>query len=509
MIRLCVAAVLLFSAWWFRKLKTVKGACYVPTFPIIGNAWQLRKNPSAVLAKWSQMYKNPVLVVHMGSVPVVVVNNHQIALSLWSSTALASRPQPYTFHHVVSAVQGLTVGTTPAGDSFRRKKRCLARHLPIAPVEQAVDKHSRAAIQQLLVQAVQNVFQCRIPSADTNMLGVAQNYVLGVAVEITYGTTLDCMAKHRGLAAEIVSTENHIIRTRALFANWQDFLPVWAPWLIRSAASWRDRRDSYMRRLYGDFEARMQTGDPKTRASILGRIASEKTQLTPAEIQSVCLTMVSAGLDNGSLTFNHIMGHFSHAEYGYAIQDTLHTHLIAMYGDTVSAWDGVVSVECDYAVAVIHEALRFFSVLPLGLPRLTTKPVCVHGVLIPQNTIVVMNSHAANHDESVFPNLADFDPDRWLENGKLKSANHMTFGWGMRRCSGDKLAMNELYTLLCRTVLLFHVRRPTDAQYLMDLDVFRSNACPTATSFEPKEFRVWLRLRHGPRISEIHSRLLR
>lgn len=508
---------------------SVKGTCKLPGYPIVGNALHLYRNPSLVLGQWAKSYRLPFLLVHLGPTPVVVVHGFHHALRLYSTNlvALNSRPTLYTFHHVVSAIQGFTVGTTPAGASFRRKKKCISAHLAASAVDSALittalDTHSRLALRSVLSHCLSGAANCRTVLSDICMLEPAQHFVLGLAVDITYGYTLDCKQRDAALAAEIVATENEIIRTRALFLNFQDYLPVFRYWplsMFRSSSAeyWRDKRDRYMLELYGGFARRLAKNDPAAARCMLGQIVGDATRyrhLSAEEIQSVCLTMVSAGLDNILLTYNHIMGLFSYPKQGYRIQERIYARLLDAYGDPASAWENVpLKTECTYALAVIHEALRHFSVLPLGLPRLTTRRINFNGMTVPENTIVVMNTYAANHDPLVFPDPAKFDPDRWLNsNGELKSRSeiqHLTFGVGSRKCSGDILAVKELYVLLCRTVLLFRIRRPTNTNYHMELDPFVGNLCPTGTSFEPKEFRVWLCPRQGPKMLDIHDMLLK
>lgn len=521
-------AVLAFSIACARR-STVKGTYKVPGLPLVGNAHQLYRNPSRTLSQWSHSHGQKFLLVHLGDLPVVVMHTFDLALRLYSTNliALCSRPTSYTFHYIVSAVQGFTVGSTPAGELFRRKKKCISAQLSRGAVAtdlvtSAIDTHSRLAMKSLLKHTFSGAVNCRTVLSDVSMLRYAQHFVLGLAVEITYGYSLDCEGTHSELAAEIIATENHIIRTRNLFLNFQDYLPMFRFWPLlwlhaRSAKYWRDKRDKYMLELYGGFARRLLRNNERARACMLGQIVTNTrlyNDISAAEIQSVCLTMVSAGLDNALLTFNFIMGQFSYPKMGYFIQESLYHSLMQIYGDPVIAWKNVcLNSECDYALAVVHEALRHFSVLPLGLPRLTTKRINFNGVTIPENTVVVMNAYECNHDPQVFPNPYRFDPERWLnDDGKLKNRSimlHLTFGVGSRKCSGDILAMKEMYTLLCRTVLLFQVRRPTDGKYQMELDPFEGNACPTGTSFEPKEFRVWLRPRQAPKMAELHAIILK
>lgn len=505
----------------------VRGAFVVPGYPLVGNALQVLDNPSRAFMEWARRYNKTSFVIYLGSTPALVANCYADVHELLNHhlIAMCSRPSLYTFHKVVSAVQGLTVGSTPFGASFQRKKKCISLHL----LSRAVGSDQVSAVLDLSSQYILRhvLSECldrhrllgRASDDDVSLLRHAQCYVLRCALALTYGYCIDTHGAERSFADEIITTENSIIRLRSLISNYQDYLPFMNFGPVRyfsdsNAEHWRTRRDQYMQNLYETFRTRLQNANPEVGQCMLAHVLSEKPSantVSAAELQSICLTMVSAGLDNLALTFDHLMGQLAVPSYGYAIQEKLFQSLLALNdGNVIAAWKNVIhAMDCDYALALIHEALRFFTVLPLSLPRLTTKPFNFKGMAVPADTIVIINAYAANHDPEYFTEPFSFMPDRWLDtNGKLVESSHLahfSFGSGSRKCSGNHLSMRELYILVCRMVLLFRVKRPTNANFTMEQDPFVGNSCPTATSFEPKEFKVWLQPRVGPSVHELHD----
>lgn len=521
-----IATILALVLWFKWGLQMLPGAFHVPCYPIVGNSLLLMANPAQVLASWAAKYRSDTFVIHLGKLPVLVANSYADVSSLWLHHAIAtnSRPLLYTFHNIVSAQQGLTVGSTPAGASCLRKKKCVSQHLSkkkisSQPVVDLVDRQSKLMVKHLL----QQVLSCRVRTrlSDVDLLQNAQFFVLSCALFFTYGTNIDCYGRDYELATEIIETENKIIRLRSPISNYQDYLPFLRNLPFRllfdsSPQHWRDRRDAYMQTLFDNFNAKVRINDINASSSMLGQILAVKAgphTLSARELQSVCLTMVSAGLDNTSLNFEHLMGHFSHP-YGYAMQEHLFLCLMADNGNSlIAAWRNVAqNTDCVYAKALVHETLRYFSVLPLSLPRLSTKALSYKGMSIPAETTMFMNAYAANHDDKVFQHPNRFDPMRWIEDGRLISASklkHFAFGAGSRQCSGNYLAIKELHTLVCRMVLVFRIRRPTDSKFQMKLDPFAGNLCPSATSFEPKPIKVWLEPRQGSGLAQLHQLILR
>jgi cytochrome P450 len=83
----------------------------------------------------------------------------------------------------------------------------------------------------------------------------------------------------------------------------------------------------------------------------------------------------------------------------------------------------------------IEEMLRFESPTQT-LPRRPTRDVELQGVVIPENSRLLVCYGAANHDERAFE-----DPDRF--DFSAKRARHLAFGLGAHHCLGAALARLE------------------------------------------------------------------
>jgi cytochrome P450 len=69
-------------------------------------------------------------------------------------------------------------------------------------------------------------------------------------------------------------------------------------------------------------------------------------------------------------------------------------------------------------------------------PRITTRPVELHGREIPKGSPVVLAWMGANHDERQFPDADRFDVRRRMKR-------HLGFGHGLHFCVGASLARVE------------------------------------------------------------------
>ncbi|XP_070562991.1 cytochrome P450 1A1-like [Ptychodera flava] len=124
-----------------------------------------------------------------------------------------------------------------------------------------------------------------------------------------------------------------------------------------------------------------------------------------------------------------------------------------------------------YTQACIHEMMRCMSVVPLAIPHATTCDTELNGHFIPKDTAVLINIYGTNHDETVFQNPHDFDPDRFLtEDGaaldKAKIEDHISFSLGRRRCIGEPLAHMKVYLLFVTMMYHCTFRKVSDDQVL-------------------------------------------
>jgi len=206
--------------------------------------------------------------------------------------------------------------------------------------------------------------------------------------------------------------------------------------------------------------------------------------------------MVSAGLD--TVPGNLIMGiAYLSSAHGQTIQQTARAAIHAAYpsGD---AWTRCLSEEkVPYVTALVKEVLRFFTVIPICLPRTSIKPITLagSGAVIPAGATFYMNAWAADMDSTHFREPGVFSVERYLDDGEVEGTPHYAYGAGSRMCAGSHLANRELYVAFVRLILAFDI---TEAKELADrpiLDALECNAVPTSLTMDPKPFKCGFKVR--------------
>ena len=209
--------------------------------------------------------------------------------------------------------------------------------------------------------------------------------------------------------------------------------------------------------------------------------------------------MVSAGID--TVPGNLVMGiAYLSSPHGQEIQRRAYAEIMRVYpsGD---AWQKcLVEEHVPYITALVKEILRFYTVIPICLPRTSIKDIAWRDAVIPAGTTFYMNAWAADYDDTHFKDAASFVPERYLDNEGGGGTPHYAYGAGSRMCLGSHLANRELYTAFLRLISAFEIVEAEDPAQRPVLDALECNSIPTGLTTEPKRFKVGFRAREPERL---------
>ncbi|KAF2691001.1 cytochrome P450 phenylacetate hydroxylase-like protein [Lentithecium fluviatile CBS 122367] len=491
------AAVLSFFAYRFlygTDTPHIKGLPEVPGLPLFGSLFELGSDHAIVAQRWAKKY-GPVFQVRMGNRRIVWANSFDSVRHLWinNQSALISRPKLFTFHSVVSTSQGFTIGTSPWDESCKNRRKAAATALNRPAVQSYmphIDLESTVSIKELLHDS-------KGGEIDLDPRAYWQRYALNTSLTLNYGYRISG-DKSDSFLQEITAVETGVSHFRSTSNNWQDYVPLLRLWSTQNkeAISFRERRDVYLDKLLRILKEKIAKGTDKP--CITGNILKDpEAKLNEAEIKSICLTMVSAGLD--TVPANLIMGiAYLSSPDGQRIQKKAYEEIMKVYPNN-DAWERCLQEEkLPYITALYKEILRFWTVIPICLPRVSIKPIEWQGAIIPAGTTFYMNAYAADYDAGHFSEPHKFFPERYLDVPDGAGTPHYGYGAGSRMCVGSHLANRELFTAFVRLISAFEFIAPKDPRDQPILDCLKSNAVPTGLVTEPKDFKVGFKPRNRP-----------
>ncbi|MCJ1396941.1 hypothetical protein MMC11_000133 [Xylographa trunciseda] len=313
-----------------------------------------------------------------------------------------------------------------------------------------------------------------------------KKFVLNVSLTTSFGTRISSVRD--AILEEIVEVEEALTRYRSHTHNLQDYIPFLRNWSssTNDAKKYKARRDKYMKTLMDQLQADIANG--RDLPCSIGKVLKEsEDEFNDVELGSLSLTLLSAGLDTIPANLTQAMAVLA-SDIGRKIQDKLIDSILSYYGTTEKAWIAVTKEErVPYLMAFVQEVLRYFSVVPMGFPRVNIQPLRINGATIPEGTWFYMNARSANLDPARFEDPERFLPERYmtpLRPGDGPPAGHYSFGAGRRACVGYHLANRLMYAILGQMVLAWSIESLGE----IDINPFTYNQCQTSLVAEPKDF---------------------
>lgn len=127
-----------------------------------------------------------------------------------------------------------------------------------------------------------------------------------------------------------------------------------------------------------------------------------------------------------------------------------------------------------YTEAFLHEVNRFYHVLPVVGLRRAIRQTTLGGYTIPKDTTIMISNRRVHMNAEHWGDPEVFRPERFLdENMRIVNTEQLIpFSQGKRRCLGEQLARNCMFTFLVGILQRFAIELPdatteSGAQYAL------------------------------------------
>ncbi|KAJ4770811.1 hypothetical protein LUZ62_055068 [Rhynchospora pubera] len=429
-----------------------------PSLPIIGHLHLLKKPLHRSLSMLSARY-GPILYLHFGYRPTLVISSPQLAEECFTTNdvALANRPNFPSAKELTNNYSTLIFSNY--GSFWRNLRKIatvqvLSNHRLLSSTS-ARNEEARYLVHRLFLGSAddKSAFQ------KVNVKAIAFEFVLNVVMGMIagkryYGDEAKDWDEARQFRHVVDEVSSLVSGTKL-----EDFFP-WIK-LIKSVLMGRrlkavvKKRNEFSQRLIEEIRKGVDAQRKKTMiGDLLGLQEREPEGYADSLIRSLSLSLLQAGTDTTSNTIEWAMSLLLNNPAALAKA----RHEI----DTVVGRDRLVE-ESDvpslpYLRAIINETLRLHPAVPLDVPHESAADCFIGGYIIPKGTTLLINIHAIHRDPSIWKDPTEFRPERF-ENGKAEGLWLLPFGMGRRKCPGEGLAIRMIALALGTLIQCFEWER--------------------------------------------------
>ncbi|KAL4264663.1 cytochrome P450 family protein [Pleurotus pulmonarius] len=472
----------------FQRFKSIKRLPLPPgpqRVPLLGNLFQLpRRNGWLQFKQWSKQFGSDILYLDVAGVSVIVLNSTDVANELLSrrSSIYSSRPHAV----MLTELSGCdwAFATMPYNDYWKQCRRIFTKQLN--------------PIHTLRYQPQQLKF---IPDLLLGLLDDPDRYLhhirrsVGTSIlSITYG-----IEDRNELVSHITLVEEGAERLAVAgapgaflvdFLPWLKYVPKWFPGAGFQHTA-EENRWYAQRMLEVPFAtakklAESGMGWPSLVSRGLSSIATENEPLGGEKmLKDTAATVYAAGGDTTVASLQvFFLAMLSHPDVQTKAQKELDS---VLENARLPAFED--KEHLPYISAIMLEVLRWHTVTPLGIPHVLSEDDEYNGYHLPASSIVVGNNWAMLHDERVFLHPDQFNPDRFISEGKLVDEDKVlaaSFGFGRRICPGRHIGVSELWIVAASVLSVFDITKAEKEPALEFTTSLISTPLPFECAIKPR-----------------------
>ncbi|KAL2802349.1 cytochrome P450 [Aspergillus granulosus] len=426
-----------------------------PTEFIWGNTKQINLlYPQYQYAKWAQQY-GPVYTVMLGDTAHVIVSGLREVRDIFIKQGASSQNRPPSRFQLLMR-DGFFPGLNN-GEKWRQSRKMWQAILNGSAAKQYLP-YQELETRQLLFDLL------RTP---TEWRGHIERYSNSVAMTMVNGRRIIDAADPR--VKETIQDLYDLAETgvRGAFLDSWPFLwklPEWMFPVCKQARKIAAKHREFIWRNYSDVAERTSQGEvlPSVNHAIQEKLRQGWPGVSEIEGAEIGHHLLTGTTDTTASTLiNWVAAMCLNPEAQKKAQEEIDR----VVGPNRLPTDED-AVNLPYVQQVIQEAQRWITSVPLSLPRAANAPVHWGKYTIPEETGLIMNSHALHNDPDIFPEPDKFIPERW--GGKPNASSNgdsqllFTFGAGRRVCPGQHLAERSLFLVISHWLWGFDTLQATD-----------------------------------------------
>ncbi|RXW22001.1 hypothetical protein EST38_g3848 [Candolleomyces aberdarensis] len=436
--------------------------------PLVGNLFQVPSEFEWIkYHEWSTELKTDILHLQIAGTHIIVLNNYEVAMDLLESRSSLYSGRPRLVMMIELMGWGFNFGFVDYGDFWRKHRRLAHQSLQATAIKQ-YRPHLALATRKLLRRLLDDrddgklIPHLRQLTAET-ILSVAY----GIQVQEENDPYVE-LAEAANQGAIIATVPGRFLVEAIPILK---YVPAWFPGASfkRKAREWYKLTRMMVEVPYADAKKRIESGNSTVSVLLTNLQKIEAGVKDDAFTEDVLRNTVGALYAAGSDTtvsamVTCILGLLEHPEILKRAQEQIDA--VVKPGHLPDLDD---EPSLPYVTAIAKEALRWRDVLPLGVPHALSADDEYKGYRLPAGAIVLANGWAMLHDEKIYANPFEFDPDRFIdpETGKIdysraRDPEHACFGFGRRICPGRFMAFESLWLGIASLIATFDIEKPKE-----------------------------------------------
>ncbi|KAB2633274.1 cytochrome P450 71A3-like [Pyrus ussuriensis x Pyrus communis] len=446
-----------------------------PKLPIIGNFHQLGLHPHRSLLALSKRH-GPLMLLHFGSVPVLVVSSAEAAREIMKTHDIAFSNRPKSTIYEKLAYNYKDIATAPYGEYWRQMKSICVLNLLSNKMVRSFRAVREEETQHMINKIKDSCSILSSSSSSSSVLNLREMFVTltnDVICRVALGS------KYSGeeggkMSKEIIKEFVELLGTTDI----GDYIP-WLSWLShvnglhakidKVAKQFDDFLESVvqehidqMSKSGNDERVHVENKEQKDFVDILLGIQEGSLagfSLDRVGIKALILDMFIAGTDTTSATLVWTMAELiRNPRILRKAQDEVREVLKGKRKVEETDLSELV-----YLKLVLKESFRLHPPAPLLLPRETLESCTIEGYEIPANTMVFVLAKMVGSDPKCWENPKEFLPERFMDSSVDYKGNHfelLPFGAGRRGCPGMNFAAKLIELALANLLYCFDWELP-------------------------------------------------
>ncbi|ESQ32864.1 hypothetical protein EUTSA_v10004062mg [Eutrema salsugineum] len=472
---LCLCLITLVSLiFLFKKIKNSKRNFppSPPKFPVIGNLHQIGELPHRSLQRLAERY-GPVMLLHFGFVPVVIVSSREAAEEVLKTHDLDCCSRPNLVGTKLLSRGFKDIGFTPYGEEWKERRKFAVRELFCLKKVQSF-RHIREEECNFLVKKL---------SEDPSPVDLSKS-LFWLTASILFRVALG-QSFHESKFLDKEDIEELVFEAETALASFtcSDFFPVAGlGWLVDWFSGQHKRLNDVFFKLDALFQHviddHLSPGRSKDHEDIIDSMLDvihkqgndDSLHLSIDHIKGFLSNIFLAGIDTGAITMIWAMTELARnpkmmKKVQGEIRDCLGNNKERITEEDID------KVPC--LKMVIKETFRLHPAAPLILPRETMAHIKVQGYDIPPKRRILVNVGAIGRDPKLWTDPEEFNPERFLGSPVDYRGHHfelLPFGSGRRICPGMPMGIATVELGLLNLLYFFDWRIP-DGMTHKDIDM--------------------------------------